>query len=409
MAKEIIMPKIGMTDGDIQLLEYMKKEGDPVCEGDILFTMESDKVASEAESPVSGIVLKTYAEPGESYPIGSLIMVIGKEGEDISEFVKVAEPVADVEAVSEPEVVSQPEEKPIKQDTSDVKVSPVARKIAERNGVNLIDIAAALKLDRRIQVEDVQEYIRMVKTEEAPVQDVKSEPAYDSAEATQIPVTRTRKVIADRMYGSMVSMAQTTVSAELDVTELVSFREALLEKEEELGTRITMTDIFSLATIKMLKDHPLANAEWKGTEIHTYPYVHLSIAVATDYGLTSPVVKNADRMNLPELSKAIANVVDHARQKKLLPDEVSGGTFTITNMGIFPVDAFTPIINPPQSAILGFGRITDKPAVFMGQISVRKMMTVSLTYDHRVFDGSDAGSIMRDLKKYLEQPALIYQ
>ena len=210
------------------------------------------------------------------------------------------------------------------------------------------------------------------------------------------------------MYDSLAGMAQTSISAELDVTELWTFREALLEQEEKLGTRITMTDLFSLATIRMLKDHPLANAEWHETEILSYPYINLSIAVATDYGLVSPVVKDAGNIKLPDLSKAIAGIVSRAREKKLLPDEATGGTFTITNMGIFPVDVFTPIINPPQSAILGFGRITDRVSLFMGQIAVRKTITLSLTYDHRVFDGAEGGAIMRDMKQYLENPALIY-
>ena len=409
MAKEIFMPKIGMTDGDIQLLEFMKNEGDSVREGDILFTMESDKVSSEAESPANGTVLKIYTEPGETMPIGALVMVIGEVGEDISMFEKTAESVSEITS----EKIETAESEPISiskvQDTISPKVSPMARKIAEKNGINLLEIAMALNLKRRIQIEDVEEYIRLTKIKDTSQQDIKPAQAINSREVVQIPVTSTRKAIAERMYASMTGMAQTSVSAEFDVTELVSFREALLERKEELGIRITMTDIFSLAAIRMLKDHPLANAEWRGNEILSYQYVHLSIAVATDYGLTSPVVKNADSMRLPELSKAIADVVSHAREKKLHSDEASGGTFTITNMGIYSVEAFTPIINPPQSAILGFGRITDKPAVFMDKISIRKIMMVSLTYDHRVFDGSEAGYIMNDMKKYLEHPALIYQ
>ena len=408
MAKEIFMPKIGMTDGDIQLIEYMKNEGDPVKEGDVLFTMESEKVNGEAEAPIGGVVLKIYADPGSSMPIGSLVMVIGEAGEDISGYGKKAVPAAKPAPVKEEPAQPAIEPRPVKvsggQDTTGLKVTPAARKAAEKNGVNLADLAAALGLSRRIQIEDVEKYVSLNKAEAAE-QKIESVPG----EAGRIPVTSMRKIIANRMYESMTGMAQTSVSAEIDVTELVSFREALLGREEELGTRITMTDIFSLAVLRMLKDHPLANAEWRGNEILTYPYVHLSIAVATDYGLTSPVVRDADKMSLAELSKAIASVVAHARGKKLLPDEVAGGTFTITNMGIFPVDAFTPIINPPQSAIMGFGRITEKPAVIEGRVLIRKMMTVSLTYDHRVFDGSDAGYIMRDMKKYLEQPALIYQ
>ena len=392
MAKAIRMPKIGMTDGDIQLLEYAKKEGDAVNEGDILFTMESDKVASEAESPAKGIVLKTYAEPGASVPIGGLIMVIGEAGEDITEFGKEEQPEKTETEKKEDATIVQAETKGSVSGAPDIKSSPVAARIAEQNGISLADVASELGLTRRIQKEDVEEYISRIQ-----------------GDTVRIQVTGIRKAIAANMHGSLRSMAQTSVFVELDVSELSDLRKKLLEEDAGLGKKISMTDLFSLATIKMLKDHPLANAEWRETEIVAYPHVHLSIAVATDYGLVSPVIKNADKMGLAELSKAMGDMVARARERKLEPDEMAGGTFTITNMGVYPADGFNPIINPPQSAILGFGRIADKPAVYEGQIAIRKMMWLSLTYDHRVFDGSEAGGILKDMEQYLEHPKLFYR
>jgi len=386
------MPKIGMTDGDIQLLEYAKKEGDAVNEGDILFTMESDKVASEAESPAKGIVLKTYAEPGASVPIGGLIMVIGEAGEDITEFGKEEQPEKTETEKKEDATIVKAETKGSVSGAPDIKSSPVAARIAEQNGISLADVASELGLTRRIQKEDVEEYISRIQ-----------------GDTVRIQVTGIRKAIAANMHGSLRSMAQTSVFVELDVSELSDLRKKLLEEDAGLGKKISMTDLFSLATIKMLKDHPLANAEWRETEIVAYPHVHLSIAVATDYGLVSPVIKNADKMGLAELSKAMGDMVARARERKLEPDEMAGGTFTITNMGVYPADGFNPIINPPQSAILGFGRIADKPAVYEGQIAIRKMMWLSLTYDHRVFDGSEAGGILKDMEQYLEHPKLFYR
>ena len=429
MAREIRMPKIGMTEGDIKLVEYHKKEGDLVEEGDILFSMESDKVASEAESPGSGVVLKIYVDPGEMAPIGRLVMVIGEQGEDVSGYDSEKN---SPDQITQNQIMPDPMPAPDRLDNFPPKTSPSARKLAEQNGISLVDVANALGLKRRVQREDVELYMSSQTGADVPTRDAEPEPdvgkiavkageageasaaaavvdekAGESPSAIVFPVTNTRKVIAERMHSSLREMAQTSVFAEFDVTELVSFRNALLEKEPELGTRITMTDIFALATARMLKGHPRANAEWRGTEIVSYPYVHLSIAVATKYGLVSPVIKNADAMGLVELSKAIGSMVARAREKKLRPGDLSGGTFTITNMGVFPVDGFNPIVNPPQTAILGFGRIVKKPAVFQGQIVARDMMTISLTYDHRVLDGSDAGAVMKDMKLFLEHPALI--
>lgn len=421
MAKAIRMPKVGMLDGDIQLLEYIKKDGDSVKEGDVLFTIESDKIASEVESPVSGIILKTFLEPGTSVPIGTLILVIGNPGEDLSEFDK---ETSDMSSVA-PDAVSSSTASPAPASAaeSSVKSSPAARKAAEQYGVSLAEVAGALELTRRIQKEDVEEYVSSRAAARSSLSDQPAatgetpmdRPAEGGAAASvetitvrRIPVTHTRRVIAARMYDSLRSMAQTSNSVELDVTELVEYRKILNEKEPKLGEKVTMTDLFAIAVMRMLRDHPLANAEWRETEIVTYPYVHLSVAVATDYGLISPVLKNADRMGLAELSKTLQALVERARNNKLTPEDMTGGTFTITNMGIYPVDGFNPIINPPQSAIIGFGRTVEKPAVYRGQIAVRSMMTLSITYDHRVFDGAEAGSILADMKQYLEHPGLIF-
>ena len=412
MAKAIRMPKVGVLEADIKLIGYIKKEGDEVKTGDPLFTFESDKITSEAESPVDGIVLNTYTEEGAVVPIGTLIMVIGEQGEDISKFNK--EVVAkqaneDIQpaATASGKALPIPETPMISEES--VKSSPAARKAAEQHGVSLAEISKKLGLTRRIQREDVEAYVSSLEMNIEEDTKGTSELNTDaSREVNRIPVTHMRKTIADRMYGSLKQMAQTSISVELDVTELVDFRKILLEKEKEYGVRITMTDLFSMAVVKTLKKHPFANAEWLETEIRTYPYVNLSVAVATEYGLVSPVIRNADQMSLLELSRKLHEIVERARHNKLTAEDNARGTCTITNMGIYPVDGFNPIINPPQTAIIGFGRAVDKPAVFHGQITIRTMMTISMTYDHRVFDGSEAGGMLADLKQYMEHPELIF-
>lgn len=208
------------------------------------------------------------------------------------------------------------------------------------------------------------------------------------------------------MYNSLHSMAQTSDSVEVDVTELMQLRRKLVERQDVLGTKITVNDLLSYAAVKMLRTHPLANASYGENEIISYPYVNLSMAVATDYGLTSPVVRDADRMTLVELSRALHEITVKARERKLTVDDQRDGTFTITNMGIFPVDNFNPILPAPQSCIMGFGRCVEKPVVYQGEIAIRTMMFLSVTYDHRVFDGGEIGSIMRTMKEYLESPVL---
>jgi len=364
------------------------------------------------EAPEDGIVLGTYAEEGAAVPIGTLIMVIGVQDEDISEFNKEAA-VMQTKGDERPETATSSKALPVSETAmiseESVKSSPAARKAAEQYGVSLAEISKKLGLTRRIQLEDVEAYVSNPHAGNG--ESSKETSASASAafcEANCIPVTHTRKTIADRMYGSLKNMAQTSISVELDVTELMDLRKILLEKEKEYGVRVTMTDLFSMSAIKTLKKHPLGNAEWTETEIRNYPYVNLSVAVATEYGLVSPVVRGADQMSLFEFSRKLHEIVERARHNKLTAEDNSRGTCTITNMGIYPVDGFNPIINPPQTAIIGFGRAVDKPAVFHGQITVRTMMTVSMTYDHRVFDGSEAGGILADLKLYMEHPGLIF-
>ena len=228
-----------------------------------------------------------------------------------------------------------------------------------------------------------------------------------SREPVRIPLTGIRKAIARNMYQSLQSMAQTSDSVEVDVMELVALKKSLALCSAQLGVKISINDLLSFAAVKMIRTHPLANASFAENEILQYPYVNLCTAVATDYGLVSPVVQDADRMNLFELSKAIHAVIDKARNQKLSPEDLKDGTFTLTNMGIFPVDNFNPILPSPQSCILGFGRCVEKPAVYNGEICIRTRMVLSVTYDHRVFDGGEVGRIMKTMKEYLEDPELL--
>ena len=430
---EVFMPKAGMDMKEGTLIRWLKNVGDQVELDEPIMEIETDKITMEAEAPGTGILLAKLVEDGATVPVLQVIGYIGQPGEKIHDAVgnavSVSAPVSveanqpaaalQVSGVVNGDIAATPYAKTLAKDAGislsgvspsgpagdirakDVKAAlekgtvsatPLAKKYAEADGVNLENVSGT-GFGGKICKDDV------LSSQAAAAPVVNEGPIH-------IPLTATRKAIARNMFNSLHTMAQTSDSVEIDVTELMNIRKRLVEKADVLGTKITVNDLLSYAAVKMLKTHPLANASFAETEIITYPYVNLNMAIATDYGLMSPVVRNADKMSLVDFSKALREIVVKARNKKLTPDDQKDGTFTITNMGIFPVDNFNPILPAPQSAIIGFGRCVDKPAVYQGQICIRTMMVFSITYDHRVFDGGEVGSIMATMKEYLETPEL---
>jgi pyruvate/2-oxoglutarate dehydrogenase complex dihydrolipoamide acyltransferase (E2) component len=224
-------------------------------------------------------------------------------------------------------------------------------------------------------------------------------------EAGPVPLSDVRKTIAERMLTSLQQSAQLTIMAEADVTELRQFHQmARAEIETTTSLDLTYTDLLVIAVAKALKEHPILNSAFRGDKIEVFEKVHMGIAVATDRGLIVPVLRDADGKSLAEVARSRRGLVDMAREGKLSIEDVEGGTFTITNLGMFGVGFFTPITNPPQSSILGIGAIVEKPSVVNGQISARWMMPLSFTFDHRVADGSQAGQFLMRVKEILENP-----
>ena len=397
MKFELVMPKAGLTNTEGTVGEWKVAEGSFVRKGDVVLEVENEKTTFDVNSSHDGY-LYIVAASGTEVIVGGLMAHIyeTREAYDMAcnpVHIPVQEPS---EAVRVP-VVSVAEIPALPEKTTGVyvKASPLAKKIAKKAGLDLASVTGTGP-NGRVLERDVTKYLNET--------NVKPEIVCEAV--TPIPMTQIRKTIAKNMFESLKSMAQTSASVEVDVTELVGLRHKLTAMEEKLGTRITLNDLMSYAAVKMLKAHPLANATLVEDAVIAYPYVNLSMAVAADYGLTAPVIPGADRLSLVELSKALKDIIVRARDNRLSLSELSGGTFTISNMGIFPVDNFNPIVNPPQSAIVGFGRCTEKPVVYDGEITVRTMMVLSITYDHRVFDGAELGAIMRDLKDYLENPEL---
>ena len=429
---EIFMPKAGMDMKEGTLLRWLKDVGDSVEKDEPIMEIETDKITMEAEAPATGILLAKLIEDGTTVPVLQTIGYIGQQGEKVPETpVSATDMSAAAPAGTAVETTTPAPKLPVL--NGSVAATPYAKKLAAERGVDLAAVTASGPAGE-VRASDVlaaaqsgavnatalaKKYAEVNGVDLANVSGTgydgkirKSDvlaaamPTTVQREITRIPLTPIRKAIARNMFNSLHSMAQTSDSVEIDVTELMALRQRLLAHKDELGTKITINDLLSYAAVKMLKTHPLANASFSDTEILCYPDVNLSMAVATDYGLTSPVVHGADRMSLVELSLAMRDLVVRARDRKLTADDQQGGTFTLTNMGIFPVDNFNPILPAPQSCIIGFGRCVEKPAVYQGQICIRTMMVLSVTYDHRVFDGGEVGSIMKTMKEYLETPEL---
>lgn len=427
---EIFMPKAGMDMKEGRLIRWLKNVGDHVELDEPIMEIETDKITMEAEAPATGILLAKLINDDTTVPVLQTIGYIGQPGEKVPGVPAAAEakPTVEADAPASPNPVETVALAAAS--NGSVLATPYARKLAEEKGIDLAavphsgfihgrDVLAAESVPSAKATPLAKKYAEVNGVSmdtvtgtgyggKATKKDVLDsiKPAVGLREPVHIPLTPIRKAIARNMLSSLNTMAQTSDSVEVDVTELVNMRKRLAAHQEQLGVKITINDLLSYAAVKMIKTHPLANASFADTEIISYPNVNLSIAIATDYGLTSPVVHDADLLSLVDLSKALHDIIIRARERRLTMDDQTGGTFTLTNMGIFPVDNFNPILPSPQSCILGFGRCREKPAVYEGQICIRTMMVLSVTYDHRVFDGGEVGSIMRTMKEYLENPEL---
>ena len=406
MSFELVMPRAGLTMVEGTIASWLAAEGQQVKKGDAIMEFENEKNTIEFNCTHDGILHITAPE-GETVAVGAPIGIVAESQAEYDALCGAAAPAPAPVATEQPAApvpVSAPAAPAVVEDTTRVRATGLAKKMAKQHGVSLSAICGTGP-NRRIIAQDVLDYLETQKNAPAPAAAV-AEPMADDV-VTEIQMTGIRKAIAKNMYGSLQEMAQCTAAVEVDVTELLAYRQKLVENQEYLGCKVTVNDLLAMATVKMLQKHPTANATFDGKTLFVHSAVNLSVAVAAEVGLMVPVVKNAQRMSLVELHNAMSDVAVRARDQKLKGGEQAGGTFTISNVGMFPIDWSTPIINPPQVAILGFGRAVKKPAVVGEDVKIRSMMHVFLTFDHRVFDGLEVGLILADLQKLLEHPELI--
>ena len=394
MAVEVVMPKFGltMTEGTIQ--QWFKSEGDAIKTGAALFEVETEKVLYEVEAPADGTVAKLLYAVEAVVGVGLPVAVIAEAGEEVAEVAaRYADAPAAAPAAAPPEPAPAATSAPAaaaQEKRGRVPVTPAARKLAKEHGVDLSGVTGTGPRGR-ITREDVQKIIDSGGQAAPP-----PAPAAAPAAAEDMPLRGMRKVIAERMQQSLQGSAQLTISTEVDVTQLIDRRQQVRQE-----FNVTYTDFIVQACAHALRQHPRMNAHLEGDIIRANTDIHVGLAVALDEGLIVPVVRDADKKSLKDIAAEAKTLAEKARASQLKLEEVSGGTFTVSNLGMYGVDAFTPIINAPQSGILGVGRIVEKPVIHRGEVTRRSMMVLSLTFDHRVIDGAPAGAFLQTVADLL--------
>ncbi|MBU8694470.1 dihydrolipoamide acetyltransferase family protein [Bacillus altitudinis] len=374
MAVEVVMPKLGMSMKEGTVSVWNKEVGETVNKGESIASINSEKIEMEIESPAEGTILDIKVPEGEGVPPGTVICYIGEGNEQ-------------VERKKEKEIQSKPKKER-------KKISPVARKMA--NSANLdIDTLVGTGPGGRITKEDV---LRALPERKEKKQN----------ETVQQPINMMRKTIASRMMESLQTSAQLTITMKADVTKLTNLQQQLNETAiARYEIKLTITDFVAKAAILSLLEHPAMNSQYHNGVVETFENVHLGIAAALDNGLAVPVIQHAERLTLIELAKCIKLYGKKAREGKLLHDEIKGSTFTITNLGAYGVEHFTPILNPPEAGILGVGTMYDTPVYREDELCKGTILPLSLTFDHRVLDGAPASAFLSTVKAHLEEPISI--
>jgi len=409
MANVKLMPKLGMTMTAGKVVRWLKKEGEKVEAGEPLLEIETDKVTMEEEAGYTGTLLKILVREGEEVPINQPIAIIGGEGEDIEEILKTLKVSEGVEEEKKEEKIKvKIEEKPEevkREEISKPRATPAARKMAREHGIDLSEVIGS-GAHGRIHRKDVEEYIRK-RTEIVPSQvtvEQKVEKKEEIPSYRVIPFTGMRKIIAEKMQKSINTAPHFYVTMEVKMREILKLRETLNSKLKEDEAKISLNTLLMKAAGIAIKDYPIFNSYVEEGQIILRNEINIGLAVALDEGLIVPVIREVDKKGLKEIAREEKALIQKAREGKLTPDEYTGGSFTISNLGMFDVVRFTAIINPPEVAILAVGKIREIPVVEEGQIEIEPIMEMTLSSDHRVIDGALAAKFLKRIKEILEDP-----
>jgi len=378
---EVVMPRLdpGMQSGKI--VEWLKKEGEPVQKGEPILVVEGEKTTFEVEAPAGGVLSKILATVGTDVPVSQPVAIIGQAQEGVQRTPAIA---AKPEAQT-PITPSKPPTKPAER----LAASPAARRLAHEYGLDLTKVKGTGP-SGRITREDILAALKQLPTVAQPAMAKVRQPA--TLRKTKL--EGIRKTVAERLGFSARTAVPVTLTIEADTTKLLSLK----DKENH----ISFTAFAVRAAALALQRHPMMNSTIEGEEITTYSEINISVAINTEQGLVAPVIQNANKKSAREINAEIEQLSQKARENRLTIEDLTGGTFTITNLGAFDVESFAPVINPPQCAILGLGRVAYKPFAAGDRVSTRPSTTLTLVFDHRIVDGVPAARFLRDVKKNLE-------
>ena len=414
MVTKVHMEALSPTMEEGQLVQWLKSEGDEISSGDILAEIETDKATMELVARGDGILRKIFLDAGGVSVVGAVIAVIAAADEDISgiegssdgngtqqalpeESSTGTEPVAP----EEPEAATMPAITADTQGTGSVKASPLARRLATEMGVDLLTIKGSGPGGRVVK-RDLEGAKTAVSKAAATTTWTPEENEYED-----LPTSQMRKSIAKRLVTSIGPVPTFYLTVEVDMNRVIGARESMNNMLEEDGYRISVNDIVLKAVAAALRQHPNCNAQWHDSFVRRFNAVHLGVAVAIDEGLITPVIRNAHAKGIMQIAAEVRELAGRARTKKLMPDEYTGSTFSVSNLGMFGIQEFTAIINPPEAGILAVGGIEETPLVVNGEVKVCPRMRITMSCDHRVIDGAQGARFLATLKSMLEEPTAI--
>lgn len=404
MAIKFGMPSLGHTMETGRIVEWLKQEGDPLAKGEPLLVVETDKVTTEVEAPVDGVLVRLLAAADEERPIGATLALFSVPGEtlDESEIERLLAEESEAPATVTPEIAPSPVDRSVSVNRSGeartsgerLKISPVARKLAAELGVDPATVTGTGPRGR-ITKEDILGAASA------------TGPATPStlAASARIPLTGIRGRVAERMFQSWNTIPRVTLTMQVDMSATVDLRESMLEQwQEQHGQRISLNHLITRAVAVALTRHPRLNATLVDRVVNLHDQINIGVAVNLDEGLVVPVIRDATAKDLGQIASESLDLAQRARADKLQLDDVADATFTITNLGSTGVDLLTPIISPPQVAILGVGRIQPRPLVVENELAVRSTAHLCLVFDHRALDGVPAGEFLQELQGLFEAP-----
>ena len=394
MITKVHMEALSPTMEEGQLVRWLKSEGDDVSNGEVLAEIETDKATMELVARGDGVLRKVFLQEGGTAPVGEVIAVVADEA---------PAPAAEADSTAKAEAKA-----PAAASSSDgrIKASPLARRLADDLGVDLARVEGSGPAGRIVK-RDVEK-AKESGAADAPVGAPAAGWSPDEAEYEDIPLSQMRKTIAKRLVESIGPVPHFFLTVDVDMTRVLDARKRINAMLEGEGRKVSINDLVLKAVAGALRKHPNCNAHWTGDgSIRRFNAVHLGVAVAVDDGLITPVVRNAHMKGIAQIGDEVRELAGRARDRKLQPDEYTGATFSVSNLGMFGISEFTAIINPPEAGILAVGGIEETPVVEDGEVVVRPRMRMTMSCDHRVIDGAQGSRFLQTLKAMLEEPTAI--